>query len=74
MLSHLKTLEELQILHPDLNINTIAEDQIEKWETMVFFVDVSDHTVIQKIGLELNAGSKAFIGEFAIYKTRPGNS
>ena len=68
-----KTLEESKI-HPDLNVNTIAEDQIEKWETIAFFVDVSDHTVIQKIGLELNAGSKAFIGEFAVYKTRPESS
>ena len=37
---------------------------------MVFSVDVNDHKVIHKIGLELTNGCKVFIGEFAIYKTR----
>ena len=65
-----KTMEELLILQPDLNIRTLSEDQTDKWETMVFSVDVNDHKVIHKIGLELTNGCKVFIGEFAIYKTR----
>ena len=67
------TLEEsVQILHPDLNVIKIAKDQ--DWEIMAFSVGIINHTVIQKIGLELKSGSEAFIGEFAIYKTSPGSS
>ena len=65
-----RTIEELLILQPDLNIRTLSKDQTDKWETMVFSADVNDHKVIHKIGLELTNGCKVFIGEFAIYKTR----
>ena len=65
-----KTMEEILILQPDLNIRTFSEDQKDKWEPMVFSVDVNDHKVIHKIGLELTNGCKVFIGEFAIYKPK----
>ena len=64
-------MKELLFLHPTLNINTITKSKSDKWERVAFSVDVNDHKVVQKIGLELKTGGKAFIGEFAIYKISP---
>ena len=66
-----KSMKELLFLHPNLKINTITKSKSDKWEIVAFSVDVNDHKVVQKIGLELKTGGKAFIGEFAIYKTSP---
>ena len=61
-------MEELLILHPNFDVNPAKDDQTDQWESMAFSVAVSEHKVIHKIGLELNNGGNAFIGDFAIYK------
>ena len=56
----------------DLNINTSSstENRENGWQKMAFSLNVTDHKLLHKIGLEIGKGKSVsvFIGEFAIYK------
>ena len=43
------------------------EDKNKDWRKVAFFLTVTDHKVLQKIGLENVTGGTFYIGEFAIY-------